>query len=138
MSQPQESTITAPIDGMSAGQIVGRLAEIREEKAHFNDQIKELNGEQRDLEFALLRLMEEQGGATRVAFGNLTASRTEQVVPIIRDWDAFEEYVRSEGALHMLQRRVATTSFKEMIESGQEVPGLEPYVKVGISLRKTK
>ena len=139
MNSPEESTITAPgIEGMTPGEIVERLGEIRDEKANLKEQEQLLNGEERDLKFRLLHLMEEQGGATRIAFGDLTATRTERIVPIINDWDEFAEYVLENQALHMLQRRVSAAAFGEMYETGQEVPGLAPFNKVDISLRKTR
>ena len=133
----------APVDdntapSMNSGDLVRRLEEIRQEKSGLNDSIKVLNEEDRELKYKLLVMMEEQGGATRVSFDGVTASRTEMVVPVIEDFDEFSEYVIKEGALHLLQRRVSSGEFKEMIESGQQVPGLSPYTKVDISIRKTK
>lgn len=120
---------------MTTGSIIDRLYEIRSERKILSDQDKELKHEFDELEQVLItRLKADDSlqGKTKTA----TATITETVVPTIKDWDAFERYVLENNALYLLQRRPASAAFRELLNMGETVPGLEPFTSLSISLRR--
>lgn len=117
------------------GEMIARMLELREQKKALEAQVKGINEEFDSLEAQLILLLDTQESTT-VATKQGTATITETVVPVIADWDAFENYVITNGALHLLQRRPATAAFRELQEAGEAIPGLEPFTKRAISLRK--
>lgn len=122
---------------LTPGDMIARLREIREERRQISDRDSELVEEWRNVEGMFLRYLDEQG-MTKASSDSGTASISEEVVPMTDNWDEFIAYVQQEQAFHLIQRRVATGAYREMLQSGQEVPGLKPFVKRSISLRATR
>lgn len=120
---------------LSTGELVKTMVEIREEKRKIKAREKELNEQWRSLELELLiRLDEQEQEAASTKFG--TASINETVLPQVVDWDAFNAHILEEQALYLLQRRPAAAAYRELLESGEVVPGVEPYTQRSIGLRK--
>lgn len=111
------------------------MVEVRDERRAIANRDKELVEEWNSLEGALMQRLEEQG-MDRASAPAGTATITETLLPQVEDWDAFYTYIDETSSWHLLQRRVATAAFRELHQSGEEVPGLSPYTKRSISLRK--
>ena len=117
------------------GDIIERMNQLRDEKRQLNAEIKALDDEYQELEAALLAAMDGQN--TQIAATKrVHASISEQVVPTVEDWDALYEYIKETDQLHLLQRRVATSAWRELLESGEQIPGTAPYKKRSVNLRK--
>lgn len=71
-------------------------------------------------------------GAGKIA----TASITEEEIATVEDYDAFYEYIHNNEAAYLLQRRAAQGAVKELLESGEEVPGIKLLTKRKLSIRK--
>lgn len=118
----------------TVGAMMDRMFQIRNEKRELEEQVKALNEEWEGIEARLLMLMDEQG-STRVANHQGTAILSETLVPQVEDWESFIHWARDNDALHMIQRRVSSPAYREIIESGSSVPGLSPYTKRTVNLR---
>lgn len=114
--------------------MMARMFAIRDRKRELEEETKALNEEWEAIEASLMAQMNEQG-STRVATGQGTAILSETIVPQVEDWESFIHWARDNDALHMIQRRVSSPAYREMVESGQEVPGLTPFMKRSINLR---
>lgn len=124
-----------PSPVVTTSDIIAKLVENRDEKRRLKEREKELNDEWRELELELLVRLDEQG--MRKASTDLgTASITEAVVPQVTDWDLLYEHIQNTGDFYLLQRRPAAAAFRELNDAGELVPGMEPYTKRTISLRK--
>lgn len=118
----------------SLGECINELHHIRERKREVNQELSELEHLYKALEQEILNLMDAQG--TELARSSRAcASISTQLVPTVTDWDAFYGYIRDTDQLHLLQRRVTTTAWRELVDSGETVPGTEPFTKRGINLR---
>lgn len=115
--------------------IVKTMVEIREEKRKIKAREKELNEKWRSLEMELLTRLDEQG-MEKASTKDGTASINETVLPQVVDWDAFNAHILENEALFLLQRRPAAAAYRELLESGELVPGVEPYTQRAIGLRK--
>lgn len=116
-------------------EIIARMVEITNRRRELSAEDSILSDELEELESAVKARMAEQG-VNRIASKAGSVSLKEQIVPQIHDRDAFEAWVLETGNLHLLQNRIAIGAFKEMVESGQEVPGLTPFTKISVNLRQ--
>lgn len=129
---PPENSPKTTTDMMRA------LFEIRTEKEGLEAQIKALNERATALETDLLAQMEEQG-ATRIGVNGLgLAIKTTAEVPVVEDWDQLYAYIHENDAFHLLQRRVSSTAYRELIASGEALPGVRSFEKVSLNLRGSK
>ena len=120
---------------LTTAEIVQRAVEVREERRKIGARDKELIAEWRSLEMELITRLDEQG-MEKASTGAGTASINETVLPNVVDWDEFYKYMLEEDSLHLLQRRPAAAAFRELIDSGFTIPGVEPYTQRSIGLRK--
>ncbi len=114
-------------------ELLARMFEIRAERKAISERDSELVEEWGALEQAVMTRLDEEGSLS-VSSPLGSATITEQVVPMAEDWDAIEEYIYENRALHVLQRRVATGAFRELQQAGQPIPGTRPLTKRSISL----
>lgn len=63
-----------------------------------------------------------------------SAAIVEKVVPQVVDWDMFYEFIHTNKFYHLLQRRPSTPGCSELFAM-QEIPGVEKFKKVDVSLR---
>jgi hypothetical protein len=130
-----EAEVLAQKQPRTAEQIIRRMFDIRNRKRRVSAIEKKLNAEWDSLKAEILAKIREQGEGMKAISSKLgTASITEEIVPHVDDWDQVWEYMKENDALHLVQKRVATGAFRELIESGQEVPGMRPVPKIDISL----
>ena len=117
------------------GPLIDKMLTIKDQKSELAKQIKTLTTEYEDLEKQLmLRLYDE--GTTQSRSRSATATISEIVIPTIDDWGAFEAYVVENEALYLLEKRPAGAAFRELIQQGESIPGLKPFTKQSISLRR--
>jgi hypothetical protein len=108
---------------------------LRERKRGLEAQLKDCIAEIAECQTWLITRYKEVGTST--AKGALaSATITETLVPQIEDWGQVQEWVMENDAIYLLHRRISSGPWKELMDAGTEVPGIEPYTKVAISLRK--
>jgi len=64
------------------------------------------------------------------------AQITMKVKPAVSDWQAFHGYVQSTGRFDLLQKRASDTAISAMWNEGEEVPGVEKFNAVDVSITK--
>ena len=112
------------------------LAKAREEKqAKFDKEIAAEKLLETEIEQHILLLLQKM---------NLSGSRgkTAQVsikpktVPQVQDWLAVFEWVRENNQFPLIQKRLATTAWKEMVEDGVVIPGIKSETFSTLSVTK--
>ena len=73
---------------------------------------------------------------TRTANSNASVSINETTQPEVTDWDAFYRFLAETKQFELLQRRVSSTAYKELLGLGQNIPGLAPRIVRRINFRK--
>lgn len=117
------------------GDKIEELAALRDQKRALNAELKDINKAFEALEIEILDLLDQQG--TQFAGSNRhRATISESTVPTVTDWDEFYAYVLQQQAPYLLERRVSVAAWRELVESGEPVPGTEPYTRRSLSLRK--
>lgn len=124
-----------PEQPLTTAEIVEKMVAIRDERRRISARDEELIEAWRSLELELMTRLDEQGMETASTKAG-TAGINETTLPQVVDWDAFYDHIRETDSFYLLQKRVAASAYREILESGDEVPGLEPYVQRSIGLRK--
>ena len=78
-----------------------------------------------ELDYKLMTKLDEQG-LSRTANDRASVSINNDTVPDVTDWDALYEHINSTKDYSLLQRRVSSTAYKELLKLGEEIPGLQP------------
>lgn len=120
---------------MKLDEAIDKLFLLRETKRGLEAQVKAVNVEMKDLNDWLIAKYGEVGTVT--ARGNYaSATITETVVPTIEDWGLVQNYIIENDALYLVHRRISSGPWKELTDTGEVVPGIVPFTKRAISLRK--
>jgi hypothetical protein len=109
---------------------------LREAKRELEQQVKALDELLAVNEFNILEAMDAQG-VTRTGVGPYSMSVSEQTVGNVQDWDEVYNYIHRTHSWHLLQRRLANAAYKEILDSGQVLEGVEPFVKRSLNFRKS-
>jgi hypothetical protein len=116
------------------GATVDQLIKLREKKRDMEASVKSLEGQIEDMQSQLLEQMEASG--TDKLSGKLgTASISTSVVANVEDWDALYPYIAKNKLWHLLQRRVSDPAYRELLDAGKKVPGVQPFNKKRLNLR---
>lgn len=120
----------------SLGLQIDALFKLREKLRSIQAQEKD----QMDLisaaEVVLMETMKAEG--VDKSTGKLaTVSISSTIAANVVDWDTFWAFVYKNKFGHLLQKRVSDPAVRELFETKGKVPGVEPYTKEKLNLRKT-
>lgn len=59
-----------------------------------------------------------------------------KIIPQVKDWDKLYKFIKKTGSFDLMQRRLTDTAIQERWDNGKEVPGVEPFNVVKVSLNK--
>lgn len=120
---------------MKIGQKIDRLYELKLEKAELNRQIAAIEAVFDTIQAEVLAELQEEGVSTMKATraGVTVKSST---VGTVEDWDAFYQYVLDTQQPFLLERRISVTAYRDLLAAGEDVPGVKPFTKVELALRK--
>lgn len=105
------------------------------EQAAFDKKVAEKKQREAQLEqFIMLQLQKMQLSGSRGKLAQVSVKP--KTVPHVRDWTALHQWIAKAGAFHLLQRRLATTAWKEMVEDGVEIDGIESETFSTLSVTK--
>lgn len=127
--------LNQPKQSQTLGGKIDELYALRERYREISKEVNELKELMESMEQELIADLD--GMELRLGRGNkASVSVSETTVPTVNDWDALYQYVIDNEALYLFERRVAATAWRELMESGESVPGTEPFTKRKLSLRK--
>lgn len=117
----------------SLGSTIDLMQTLREEKRAAEAIVKGIEEQIAVQEEALYKLMDAQG--IKKAGGNkATASIGSAVVASVDDWDAFWAWIAKKKYFHLIQKRVSDPGYRELLEKGVNVPGVQPFTKRKLTL----
>lgn len=122
---------------LNLGNLADEIYEKNIEIAQANAALKEIELQKRELENKLIAAMQEAG--TDIVRGSkATTSISEVTRPQLQDAEAFYKFVLRKKALHLFERRIAATAYKEMKESmgNKPVPGVSEFTTTRLNVRK--
>jgi len=119
---------------MKIGDRIEELHHLRNQIRVDEAAIKELKQEFETKQWELMQLMEE-AGLDQAKSSSATVFLSKDTVPTVKDWDALEKYIKDNDSLHLLQRRVSATAYRELAEMGTKIPGVEPFDRQKLNIR---
>ena len=100
-------------------------------------QTKELELEIKDREQTLLLAMQDAG--LRTIKGSKSVADIKESLRIsIKDFDQLSTFLIRRKALHLFERRISSTAYKEMKDSlgGKDIPGLSEFIQAKLNVRR--
>ena len=116
------------------GTTVDKLVGLRNKKRDLEASVKSLEGQIEELQSQLLEEM-ESAGVDKFSGKLGTVSISTNVVANVEDWDALYPYIAKNKLWHLLQRRVSDPAYRELLDTGKKVPGVQPFSKKRLNLR---
>lgn len=108
---------------------------LRELESQFNKQKKLVESIREEM---LAELHEAGTDSYKAELGSISVIKTE--VPVVKDWEAFYDFIIRNNSPELLQRRVSTAAWREWLEEDDvdQVPGVETFNKetLRITLKK--
>jgi len=94
--------------------------------------MKKLESEQKEEILRKLTSDKLEGAKGKLA----TVAITTTEIPMVADWGAFYEYIKSTGSIELLEKRPAKGACVERWEAGVEIPGVQKNTRVDLSFTK--
>lgn len=106
-------------------ELIDEKKDIKQQMAELNAQLKVLREQESAVDVELLKKLDAEG-LSRTANEVASVSINEETVPDVTDWDALYQHVIATGDFSLIQRRVSSTAYRELLKIGENVPGLQP------------
>lgn len=117
------------------GACADHLYNLRQKRLEMQKEVDKLTAEESALKEHIINTLpksEASGVAGKVARVSVVTKQ----IPQVKDWDAFYKHVKKTGQFDLLQRRLTDAAVKERWENGKEIPGVEHFNAVTVSLNK--
>ena len=121
---------------LSIGLQIDNLFQLRERLREIQQMEKDQNALIEGAEAVLAESMNSEGlekSSGRFA----TVSFADSIVANVTDWDEFWKFIAKKKYFHLVQKRASDPGVRELFEQGMSVPGVEPFKKRTLKLRKT-
>ena len=106
-------------------ELIDRKKSIKSQMEKLNSELKNLREQENDIDLELLKKLDAEG-LKKTANEVASVSIKEETVPDVHDWDALYAHIISSGDFSLIQRRVSSTAYRELLKLGYNVPGLQP------------
>ena len=117
------------------GACADKLFELRNKRLAEQKKVDEIAAEESALKNHVIENLpksEASGVAGKLARVTVVTKQ----IPQVKDWDAFYKYVKKTGSFDLMQKRLTDAAIKERWEAGKEVPGVEHFNAVSVSINK--
>jgi predicted ATPase len=110
---------------MNINELIEQRTILKKELDLANAHIANLKQTKEELDYQLLIKLDEQG-LSRTANDKASVSINQDTVANVTDWDAFYSHVMQTEDFSLLQKRVSSVAYKELLKLGEEIPGVQP------------
>ena len=120
----------------TVGGLIDELFLLREQRRKLAETDKSLQAQYAELEARLITALDLQ--QTSMARGrSATATLNEEELATVVDWDLVHDFIRSQNAFFLLQRRINSAAWREAAaERGEPIPGTTVFKRRTIALRR--
>jgi hypothetical protein len=119
----------------SLGGMVDQLYELNDKKRALEEELSLIDIKRKYVEIAIINDMEKQN-SLKVGGLKATASISTSIVPNVIDWESFFKYISRKKYWHLVERRPSVTGCRELFETKGAIPGVVPFTKIRLSVRK--
>lgn len=118
---------------MNLGELIDRRADLKVSKAEAQRVVDAIDDEVKEVERMILETM--RASDVKMAAGSKAkAVIKEDLQPSVKDWDALHGYIKDNNAFYLLQKRVAATAFRDSLNAGDSIPGVEAVPVTSLSI----
>lgn len=117
------------------GACADKLFELRNKRLDMQKEVDKMAAEESALKEHIINTLpksEASGVAGKLARVTVVTKQ----IPQVKDWDAFYKYVKKTGSFDLMQKRLTDAAIKERWEAGKEVPGVEHFNAISVSINK--
>ncbi len=114
--------------------LLDKLYEVRTELKELTLKESELKKVKNELEAMIIANLEKQG-VDQIGNDKATVSIKKEIVPTVNNWDEFQAYIVQTGRFELMQKRASATSYRELQQMGENVPGVEPTELTKVNFR---
>jgi hypothetical protein len=120
----------------TVGGLIDELFLLREQRRKLAETDKNLQAQYAELETRLIAALDLQ--QTSMARGrSATATLNEEELATVTDWSQVHDFIRSQNAFFLLQRRINSAAWREAAaERGEPIPGTTVFKRRSIALRR--
>ena len=120
----------------TVGGLIDELFLLREQRRRLAETDKDLRDQYSELEARLIAALDQQE-ATQARGRSATATLNEEELATVIDWHLVHDFIRSQNAFFLLQRRINSAAWREAAaERGEPIPGTTVFTKRSIALRR--
>jgi len=120
----------------TVGGLIDELFLLREQRRKLAETDKDLRAQYSELEAKLIAALDLQE-ATQARGHSATATLNEEELATVVDWSQVHEFIRSQNAFFLLQRRINSAAWREAAaERGEPIPGTTVFKRRTIALRR--
>jgi hypothetical protein len=119
------------------GKCAERMAELRGKLDEFGAQVAPLAEEEAQLRDYLLETF-KKAELDGLKSNGLQFSIVTSRVPSLADWDKFWAFAKLKGNEDLLQRAVKADAWRERLNAGKAVPGVEAFDRVGLRVVRAR
>lgn len=118
----------------TTGVLIDNLWAMREKKRELEVQVKEIEMQIKTAQEDLMLHMQTEG-IEKATGTKASVSLNSTVVADVQDWDAFWPYIAKNKFWHLVQKRVSDPAYRELLDLGKKVPGVQPFTKHTVLVR---
>jgi hypothetical protein len=120
----------------TVGGLIDELFLVREQRRKLAETDKDLRDQYAELEARLIAALDLQE-TTQARGRSATATLNEEELATVIDWSQVHDFIRSQNAFYLLQRRINSAAWREAAnERGEPIPGTTVFKKRSIALRR--
>jgi hypothetical protein len=119
---------------IKVGDLIEQAHSLREQIRADEKALNVLKEDLKQLSLDIMSKMDEVG-VDRLGGRSANVSIAEQEVPTVKDWDAVYDFIKSQDAFYLLQKRMSAAAFRELMAMGTTIPGVEVYKDRKLNLR---
>lgn len=119
------------------GSDVKKYLDFKFKISELTKQIDELKEENKDIEENLI-IKIESFNLIRAdcEIGSVTLKK--ELTPTVNNWDELYKFIVKNKSFELIQKRIGVTAWRERIESGIVVPGVESFIKKSLSIGRKR
>jgi hypothetical protein len=117
------------------GACADKLFELRNKRLAIQKVADEIEEEEKALKNHIINNL-PKSEASGVAGKLARVTIVSKDVPQVKDWDALYRYIKKTNSFEILQRRLSDVAVKERWSEDKEVPGVEHFTAITVSINK--
>lgn len=119
---------------MTIDEHIARLRELKDLLVDYNAAVSNTRSSIAERERMLIEAMQIEG-IDKAATNKGSASIKVTQLPTIKDWPTALDFI-NDGHRDLLTKKVNSACWRALLESGVEVPGVEPYEKTTLNFNR--